>query len=186
MTTTLPRMPFGSTGHVSTRLIFGAAALGGMSQGRAEESRELLEQLEIQRPTCDTTFALEGSVRRYLGEWDKSVDLMKTAQRLTAVTKPWYPTVEACSYYMGGHLEQASQVAEAVVEYQPDNLEAMLVLAATQMELGLERRARATGQLIRERFPGVDIDAWIDDNPYQLPEAVERWKVDLRAAGAIS
>ena len=32
----LPLAPFGSTGHDSTRVIFGAAALGGMSQERAD------------------------------------------------------------------------------------------------------------------------------------------------------
>ena len=32
----LPTAPFGSTGHQSTRVIFGAAALGGMSQERAD------------------------------------------------------------------------------------------------------------------------------------------------------
>lgn len=34
----LPVMPFGRTGHQSTRLIFGAAALGGMSQERADST----------------------------------------------------------------------------------------------------------------------------------------------------
>lgn len=33
---TLPRAPFGRTGHESTRLIFGAAALGSMTQERAD------------------------------------------------------------------------------------------------------------------------------------------------------
>jgi aryl-alcohol dehydrogenase-like predicted oxidoreductase len=33
---TLPRAPFGRSGHESTRLIFGAAALGSMSQERAD------------------------------------------------------------------------------------------------------------------------------------------------------
>src|SRR3954454_21791972 len=32
----IPTAPFGSTGHDSTRVIFGAAALGGMSQARAD------------------------------------------------------------------------------------------------------------------------------------------------------
>ncbi len=32
----LPVAPFGRTGHVSSRIIFGAAALGAMSQGRAD------------------------------------------------------------------------------------------------------------------------------------------------------
>jgi aryl-alcohol dehydrogenase-like predicted oxidoreductase len=34
--TTLPTAPFGSTGHQSTPVVFGAAALGGMSQQRAD------------------------------------------------------------------------------------------------------------------------------------------------------
>ena len=33
---TLPRAPFGRSGHDSTRLIFGAAALGSMSQEHAD------------------------------------------------------------------------------------------------------------------------------------------------------
>ncbi|NDH84405.1 MAG: aldo/keto reductase, partial [Acidimicrobiia bacterium] len=34
--TGLPYLPFGRTGHTSSRVIFGAAALGGMSQRRAD------------------------------------------------------------------------------------------------------------------------------------------------------
>ena len=37
--------PFGSTGHASTRVIFGAAALGAMSQPRADRVLETLLQL---------------------------------------------------------------------------------------------------------------------------------------------
>ena len=36
----LPVAAFGATGHVSTRVIFGAAALGGMSQERADVTLE--------------------------------------------------------------------------------------------------------------------------------------------------
>lgn len=38
----LPTAPFGRTGHVSTRVIFGAAALGGMSAARAEATLDLV------------------------------------------------------------------------------------------------------------------------------------------------
>ncbi len=38
----LPSAPFGRTGHNSTRVIFGAAALGAMSQGRADDTIELV------------------------------------------------------------------------------------------------------------------------------------------------
>ncbi len=72
------------------------------------------------------------------------------------------------------------------LEYQPNNLEALLVLAAAQTELGLERSARATGELIRSRFPSVDVERWLEKNPYQRRELVERWKGDLMSAGAIT
>jgi aryl-alcohol dehydrogenase-like predicted oxidoreductase len=38
----IPRAPFGRTGHASTRAIFGAAALGGISERRADDVLELL------------------------------------------------------------------------------------------------------------------------------------------------
>jgi aryl-alcohol dehydrogenase-like predicted oxidoreductase len=43
----LPRHPFGSTGHLSTRVVFGAAALGGMSQERADQTMEVVRDLGI-------------------------------------------------------------------------------------------------------------------------------------------
>ncbi len=40
----IERIEFGSTGHQSSRVIFGAAALGGMKQARADTSLELLDK----------------------------------------------------------------------------------------------------------------------------------------------
>ena len=156
-----------------------------MSQGKGEEAIETIEKVEILRPTCDVTFGLEGSVRRYLGQWEKAVDAVDVAMRLTGVNKPWYPTVKACSLFMGGRAEQAASVAEMVLEYQPNNLEALLVLTAAQVEMGLDRRARATADQVKERFPAVDVEEWLDRNPYQDHDLVARWKRDLVVAGVI-
>ena len=43
----LPTQPFGRTGHESTRVIFGAAALGSMGQDRADETLELIESYGV-------------------------------------------------------------------------------------------------------------------------------------------
>jgi len=156
-----------------------------MSQGHGAEALEAIQGAEIVRPTCDITYGLAGSVRRYLGQWDQAVDLVDTAMRLTAVNKPWYPTVKACSLFIGGRVEQAASVAELVLDYQPNNLEALLVLAAAQEEMGLHRRAQATARLVEERFPAVDVGRWLDHNPYQDRTVVDRWKEDLVAAGVM-
>jgi adenylate cyclase len=156
-----------------------------MATGRVEEALAALDQLEIVRPTCDVTYGLEGSVRRYMGQWEKAVDLLDVAMRLTGINKPWYPTVKACSLFIGGRVEEAASIAEEVLEYQPKNLEALTVLAASQVELGLLRRAQATAQLIKERFPSVDVAAWFEGSPYQSGEVVERWMDSMVAAGII-
>lgn len=156
-----------------------------MSRGEVDAALAMLDHLEIVRPTCDVTYGLEGSVRRYLGQWEQAVELLDKAMRLTGINKPWYPTVKASSLFLGARLEEAASLAQGVLDYQPNNLEALMVLAASQVELGLERRARATGDLIKQRFPTVDVEAWLDKTPYQRREIVDRWKADLTSAGAI-
>jgi adenylate cyclase len=169
----------------STGLSQAVEAAIRMSEGRVDEALDALENLVIVRPTCDVTFGLEGSLRRYLGDWQRAVELLDVAMRLTGINKPWYPTVKASSLFVGGRFEEAASIAESVLEYQPHNLEALLVLAAAQAELGLERRSRATVAQIRQLYPSIDAGAWLDQNPYQRPDVVERWKGDLAAAGLI-
>ena len=40
----IERIPFGKTGHKSSRAIFGAAALGAMKQDRADRTLELIQE----------------------------------------------------------------------------------------------------------------------------------------------
>lgn len=47
MRSVIPTAPFGRTGHASTRVIFGAAALGAMSQERADATLELIDRAGI-------------------------------------------------------------------------------------------------------------------------------------------
>lgn len=43
----IDQQPFGATGHASTRIIFGAAALGGMSQSRADATMETVLEFGV-------------------------------------------------------------------------------------------------------------------------------------------
>jgi aryl-alcohol dehydrogenase-like predicted oxidoreductase len=66
MTNELPTAPFGRTGHQSTRVIFGAAALGGMRQDRADEVLATLLELGVNH--IDTAAAYGESELR-VGAW---------------------------------------------------------------------------------------------------------------------
>jgi aryl-alcohol dehydrogenase-like predicted oxidoreductase len=59
-------MPFGRTGHTSTRAIFGAAALGGVSQAQADRTLELLLEYGVNH--IDTA-ASYGESEKRIGPW---------------------------------------------------------------------------------------------------------------------
>ena len=66
MSTMIPVQPFGRTGHASTRVIFGAAALGNVSQEDADQTMELIREHGINH--IDTA-ASYGDAELRLGPW---------------------------------------------------------------------------------------------------------------------
>lgn len=62
----IPQHPFGRTGHLSSRIIFGAAALGGVTQDQADQTLELLLQYGINH--IDTAASYGDSELR-IGPW---------------------------------------------------------------------------------------------------------------------
>ncbi len=65
----IEKHPFGRTGHISTRTIFGAAALGGVTQDEADQTLELLLQHGINH--IDTA-ASYGHAEERIAPWFKS------------------------------------------------------------------------------------------------------------------
>ena len=60
-----------------------------------------------------------------------------------------------------------------------------VILAAAQAEQGWTDGPGRTAEQIRERYPSIDINQWLDAKPYQVPEMVDRWKMNLVQAGVI-
>jgi aryl-alcohol dehydrogenase-like predicted oxidoreductase len=79
----LPTAPFGSTGHTSTRVIFGAAALGGMSQERADATLAAIAGWGINHiDTAASYGASEDRLKPWLAEHRTEVFLAtKTGER---------------------------------------------------------------------------------------------------------
>ena len=80
---TLPLAPFGRTGHRSTRVLFGAAALGGMSQDRALATLEVVRSAGVNHiDTAAAYGASEDRLRPWLAEHRNEVFLAtKTGKR---------------------------------------------------------------------------------------------------------
>jgi aryl-alcohol dehydrogenase-like predicted oxidoreductase len=83
MAVDLPTAPFGRTGHSSTRLIFGAAALGGMSQERADATLAAVAEWGINHiDTAASYGASEDRLRPWLSSHRGEVFLAtKTGER---------------------------------------------------------------------------------------------------------
>ena len=79
----IPKLPFGRTGHLSTRTLFGAAALGGVTQKEADATLEVLLEFGVNH--IDTA-AIYGDAELRIGPWmaDHRYDFFlatKTEQR---------------------------------------------------------------------------------------------------------
>src|SRR5512140_588994 len=62
----IPKLIFGRTGHLSTRTLFGAAALGGVTQEEADQTMEVLMKYGVNH--IDTAASYGDSEIR-LGPW---------------------------------------------------------------------------------------------------------------------
>lgn len=65
----IPKMAFGKTGHLSTRTLFGAAALGGVTQKEADQTLEVLLKFGVNH--IDTA-ASYGEAEDRIGPWMKA------------------------------------------------------------------------------------------------------------------
>lgn len=79
----LAQSPFGRTGHDSTRVIFGAAALGAMSQERADTTLELIDRAGVNHiDTAASYGASEDRLRPFLSQHRRRFFLAtKTGER---------------------------------------------------------------------------------------------------------
>ena len=85
----IPRIPFGRTGHDSSRVIFGAAALGAMRQDRADRILDLLLQFGVDHIDSAASY---GDSELRVGAWmarhrDRFFLATKTAERSYAGAK---------------------------------------------------------------------------------------------------
>ncbi len=95
---TIEKLPFGRTGHLSTRTLFGAAALGRVTQAEADKTLELLLQYGINH--IDTA-ASYGDAELRIGPWMK-----EHRQRFFLATKTENRTYQAAKDELHRSLER--------------------------------------------------------------------------------
>jgi aryl-alcohol dehydrogenase-like predicted oxidoreductase len=164
----LPTAPFGATGHVSTRVIFGAAALGGMRQDKADA---VLGQLLDAGVNHIDTAADYGESELRIGPW-----MAEHRDRFFLATKTGKRRGDAARAQLEASLERLQVDSVDLVQLhnlvEPDEWEvahgpggAVEALARAQGE-GLVRHIGVTGHGTRiagmhlrslERFPFASV-----------------------------
>lgn len=150
---------------------------------RLEAAMAAAEEALAKRPTCDVSFAVKGSILRYMGDWDDAVGMVEEAIKLSPMAKPWYPTIMASALWVGERYEEAADLAQEVVELTEDNPEALMILAASHAALGRVRRAAAAVEQLRTRHPDLDREAILAAHPFQDAAIAARLREHLGAAG---
>lgn len=155
--TVIPTLPFGRTGHRSTRLVFGAAALGAMSQHHADATLEVVDRGGINH--LDTAASYGDSELRlapFLSEHrDRFFLATKTGNRSGAAARA---ELERSLERLGvGHvdliqLHNLVEPDEWTTAFAPDG--AVRALAAARDE-GLVRFIGVTGHGLR--IPGMHL-----------------------------
>jgi aryl-alcohol dehydrogenase-like predicted oxidoreductase len=143
----IPTAPFGRTGHQSTRVIFGAAALSGMRQDRADGVLELLLEHGVNH--IDTA-AMYGESEARIGPW-----MAEHRDRFFLATKTGERTGDGARAELERSLERLQVEAVDLIQLhnlvEPDEWEvahgpggAVEALARAQAE-GLVRHVGVTG-----------------------------------------
>ena len=134
------------------------------------------------RPSCDVSAAAVANVLNYMGRSEEAVEYAERAIRLTPIAPTIYPAILASAYYGAGHHEE-SIAAHAIIETNPNSMDAWLVLAACESALGNVAAARAAIDEALRLRPGLTLDGYLATQPYSGNEALETLAGRLREAG---
>jgi TolB-like protein len=135
------------------------------------------------RPSCDVSAATFASVLNYLDRPDEAIQYAEQAIRLTPIAPTIYPGILASSYYWAGRFEEAIAAAHAVIEHNPDALDAWLVLTAAESALDNRPAAQAAAAEVQNLKPDLELSSYLDSQPYVGKERVELLENRLRWAG---
>ncbi len=135
------------------------------------------------RPSCNGVYALKANFLNYAGGARDAIELALRAIRLTPVYPPLYPAILAASYQACGRYDEAVRAAQVVVERQPDNVDARLILAGANAALGRHDAARAAAQDVLRIEPAFSLAAFAQGQPYKESGQLQEVVRSLRSAG---
>ena len=94
-----------------------------------------------------------------------------------------FPAILAAAYHDSGRHAEAIAAAEASLALKRDDLDPLLILAASCAALGRSEQARAAARQARALSPGFDLAEFAASQPYREQHHLQRLVEHLRDAG---
>jgi len=135
------------------------------------------------RPSCNGAYALKSTILNYLGRPREAIEFAQYAVRLTPVYPAEFPAILAAAFHDSGRYDEAITAANASLQLRDDDIDPLLILAASNAAQGNLDEARAAADRVRAIDPGFNLDDYAATQPYRDSQDLERLLGRLREAG---
>jgi adenylate cyclase len=134
-------------------------------------------------PNCSDAYLIAGTFLSYAGDFRKSAEYQKQAQRLSPLSRNESMVAEARAKFHLGNPVAARDIASRVLVERPHWLTVQAILAASLWNLGNEDEARLTVKKMLADHPNLTASGWAQGLPYRHPTDVDAVVTPLRLAG---
>ncbi|MBW1802266.1 MAG: tetratricopeptide repeat protein, partial [Deltaproteobacteria bacterium] len=124
-----------------------------------------------------------GEILYFAGRAEEAIGLIKKAMHLNPKYPVWYLLNLGHAYFLAGRYEEAIATLKRVLNRNPNFFPAHIYLAASYIELGQEREARAEAAEVLRINPYFSLEDGKQRLPYKDQEVLERLGDSLRKVG---
>jgi TolB-like protein/DNA-binding winged helix-turn-helix (wHTH) protein len=124
-----------------------------------------------------------GMILTYAGEPEAAISVFREAMRLSPIYPDWFLSELARAYFLTGKYEQAIEVLNRRLQYDPDSGEALILLAATESAMGRVDKAKAALARFLAPRPAYTLRHYASGEFFKNPEDLNRVLEALRKAG---
>ncbi|MEJ2322141.1 MAG: hypothetical protein P8Z31_07330 [Gammaproteobacteria bacterium] len=135
------------------------------------------------RPNCNGAYAIKSSILNFLGRPEEAIEFARYAVRLTPVYPAEFPAVLAACYHDCGRYADAIEAAETSLRLRDNDVDPMLMMAASRVALGQVDEARDIAERIRRLDPQFRLSEFALTQPYRDQENLRRLIEQLQEAG---
>ena len=148
-----------------------------------EEAIAEAERAIALNPNGADAHAHFGMTLNYVGRREEAIALLEKAIRLNPIPPNWYLFSLGDAYCLKGQYEEAIAVYTRVVDRNPEDILALIGLAATYGLMGRGKEARAQAAEVLRINPKFSLEYFARTLPYKNKAHIEQYIEALRKAG---